>query len=305
MMKRRQLLLPILTLSTLIACDPGESPAAGTPAVTARTANEKLSATTPFARRLIKTQAYNAYRGKDFASCASFFEKLGDAYRAGSCHAQAGDREAAFAQIALAMDGPIRDLEELEIDKDFAALAGDARWASAREKLAARLAEAARRHHPELFKIYEEDQADRKGTSGVEWSQVGARDRVRRERVDAILAAGGAHSALDYFRAAMVYQHGETVEHIQRARELALAAVEADAHNDVARWLAAAAEDRVLTFQDKPQKWGTQFKKIDGVWVVMEVDPSITDAQRAEQNVPSLAEAQARAARMNAAETEN
>jgi hypothetical protein len=53
-------------------------------------------------------------------------------------------------------------------------------------------------------------------------------------------------------------------------------------------------------YEDKPQKWGTQYKKINGTWVVWPVDPAITDEQRDAWNVPPLAEAQAQAARLNA-----
>lgn len=45
---------------------------------------------------------------------------------------------------------------------------------------------------------------------------------------------------------------------------------------------------------------GTQYKKVDGAWIVWSVDPAITDAQRAAWEVPPLAEAEARAAQMNA-----
>jgi hypothetical protein len=37
----------------------------------------------------------------------------------------------------------------------------------------------------------------------------------------------------------------------------------------------------------------------DGKWVLWDVDASVTDAQREEWNVPPLAEARARAERMN------
>ena len=53
-------------------------------------------------------------------------------------------------------------------------------------------------------------------------------------------------------------------------------------------------------YEYKPQKWGTQYKKLDGKWVVWPVDPAITDEQRDAWNVPPLAEAQAQAARLNA-----
>jgi hypothetical protein len=99
----------------------------------------------------------------------------------------------------------------------------------------------------------------------------------------------------------MVYQHGNAADEIQRAHDLAAKAVELDPAHDAARWLAAAAEDRKLMYEYKPQKWGTQYKKVDGKWIVWPVDPAITDAQRAEWDAPPLAHAYAHAAAMNAA----
>ncbi len=221
---------------------------------------------------------------------------------AACCHSLGGNREAAFTQLAIAIDGRYRDLPRLDRDADFQALYSDPRWASERARLIGKIAEDAKHTNAELQRIFTEDQADRMGKAyeQIDWPKVGERDKQRRQQVDAILAAGGTKVAADYYHAALVYQHGETPEEIQRARDLALKAVELDPEHDQARWLSAAAEDRKLMFEKKPQKWGTQFRKIDGVWVVWEVDPAITDAQRDEWNVPTLAEAQARAARMNA-----
>lgn len=50
--------------------------------------------------------------------------------------------------------------------------------------------------------------------------------------------------------------------------------------------------------QKQPQKYGTQYTKTDGVWVLYEVDPATTDAERAEWRVPPLSAAKARAEAM-------
>ena len=86
----------------------------------------------------------------------------------------------------------------------------------------------------------------------------------------------------------------------QRAHDLAVRAVELDPHHERAKWLAAAALDRKLMDEHKPQKYGTQFQMRGGVWVLWEVDPTVTDAERDAWNVPPLAAAKARAAAMNA-----
>jgi hypothetical protein len=98
----------------------------------------------------------------------------------------------------------------------------------------------------------------------------------------------------------MVYQHGDSPDEIQRAHDLALAAVALDPTHGAAKWLAAASEDRKLVYENRPQKWGTQYTLIDGAWALWPVDPAISDAQRAEWNVRPLADALALAGQINA-----
>ena len=57
------------------------------------------------------------------------------------------------------------------------------------------------------------------------------------------------------------------------------------------RWLAAAAYDRWLTQQGRPQKYGTQYRQAGGRWELYEVDAATNDEERAHWNVPPLAEA--------------
>jgi hypothetical protein len=73
--------------------------------------------------------------------------------------------------------------------------------------------------------------------------------------------------------------------------QLALKAIDLDPNNGSAKWLAAAAQDRLLMKLGKPQRYGTQFHWVDGQWAIWEVDPSVTDEERSRWNVPSLREA--------------
>lgn len=258
------------------------------------------AASTRAQRRAAKSQAIAAYERKDFAACARLFEQSGDHYSAACCHAQVGERDAAFAELARAIDDNPR-LSGIDKDSDLDALHGDPRWRRELAHFTARTAEHRRSLNAELAQLYDDDQADRAMPfDKIDWSQVTPRDEARRKRVDAIIAAGGAHAADDYYHAAMVYQHGSTADEIQRAHDLAARAVELDPGHDAAKWLAAASEDRKLMYEHKPQKWGTQFQKVDGKWILWPVDPAITDDQRDAWNVPPLADAQAHAAQMNA-----
>jgi hypothetical protein len=297
------LIVLLLSIASLGSCGPAAPPprAASGPSLGARA---PAASPTPSRaeRAALRADATVAYEHKAFARCGALFEQAGDHYNAACCHALGGDRDAAFAQLARLIDGKYRDLASLDRDSDLASLHADPRWAAERARLVTRIAEHRARVHPELLQLHDEDQADRAAGSyeQIDWSKVAPRDRARRQRVDAIVAAGGAKVADDFFHAAMVYQHGDRPEEIQRAHDLALQAVALDPTHDRARWLAAAAEDRRLMYDGKPQKWGTQLKKLDGVWVVWQVDPTITDAMREAWNVPPLAESQANAARMNA-----
>jgi hypothetical protein len=139
----------------------------------------------------------------------------------------------------------------------------------------------------ELRELYEADQGDR--LAGEMPPDVVERDRARRRRVAELLDAGAGEAGEDYFHAAMVFQHGEDLGDYQRAHELALRAAELG--HRAGRWLAAAAYDRWLMNQGKPQKYGTQYRGVGDRYELYEVDPATTDAERAEWDVPPLAEA--------------
>lgn len=160
----------------------------------------------------------------------------------------------------------------------------------------------AQTHNPELERLFQEDQADREAgpNADIDWQAVSKRDAERRARVREIVDKGGATTSMDYYHAAMVYQHGTEVPEYDEAHRLAVKAVELDSENGKAKWLAAASKDRSLMWQGKPQLYGTQFKKVDGRWILWEVDPAITDEERAKWNVPPLAEQQKKVETLNA-----
>lgn len=288
-------------LSLLVACSSKSSAPPPVPTVEAASKLPRTEPTTAADRARWKTEGLAAYDGKQWPVCGSLLDRAGDPYNAACCHALGAEPDRAFASLQRAVDDGFRDGAHLANDPDLASLRTDPRWQPLVDVVTARAAEYRAKVNGELADLYTADQADRAGAIGaIDWKVVGPRDEARRQRVDAILAAGGAKVAADYYHAAMVYQHGSALAEIQRAHELAVKAVSLDATNDAAKWLAAAAEDRALMYQQQPQKYGTQFQKQQGTWVVWQVDPSITDEQRAAWNVPPLAEAHARAAQMNA-----
>jgi hypothetical protein len=94
-------------------------------------------------------------------------------------------------------------------------------------------------------------------------------------------------SADDYYHAAMIFQHGETLDEIRQACHLANEALTLGSES--ARWLSAATLDRWLMYQGKPQKYGTQFVPDGQRQRLWDLDPTTTDEERARMNVPSLA----------------
>jgi hypothetical protein len=146
----------------------------------------------------------------------------------------------------------------------------------------------------ELQALFEQDQADRnvffEQLDHEQLQQVLQRDRARRQRVEELVGNEMVQAPEDYFHAAMVFQHGERLDDFWRAHELARRGAELGHPN--CRWLAAAAYDRWLTNQGKPQKYGTQYtSRDDEPYRLWDVDPTTTDEERAAWDVPPLAEA--------------
>lgn len=140
----------------------------------------------------------------------------------------------------------------------------------------------------ELRDLLAADQEDRKDGRFAQGAV--ERDQLRLHRVKDILDAGGVDDAEDLFCAAMILQHGSSLDDYWRAHELAKASAEAGYRP--ARWLAAAAYDRWLMHQGRPQRFGTQYFAMAGDSIrLWEVDPTTTDEERAEWDVPPLSDA--------------
>ena len=146
----------------------------------------------------------------------------------------------------------------------------------------------------ELFVADQADRNDHPAYDTAEYWQLRERDAWRRQRVNELIVQGLLTAPDDYFHAALIFQHGETLQDIWQAHELAqkaaaMVATRAMSYKD-SRWLAAATLDRWLMYQGKPQKYGTQFVPDGKRWRLWDIDPSTTDAERAANHVPSLQE---------------
>jgi hypothetical protein len=155
-------------------------------------------------------------------------------------------------------------------------------------------APAAAADNPELAKIVEEDQADRKPAEGeeIDWKVVLPRDQKREARVKEIYNAKELRTAADYERAALVLQHASKPEDYLLAHEFCIVAL-AKGSRGMARQLAALTEDRFLMNIGRPQRFGSQFRASGPKAPVKlyEVGPGVTDDLRREFGVPSLQKA--------------
>lgn len=149
----------------------------------------------------------------------------------------------------------------------------------------------------ELKKLYQQDQKDRENWK--EWGKsipvdkIRKRDKQRLDRVLEIIDDDALTTGEDHYYAAMVLQHSKKTEHYKLANELCKKAI--NLGEERAKWLYAASLDRyMLNSERKFQKYGTQYKKNDDGWYLCPVDPKTTDEDRAEYNVPSLEELQAK-----------
>lgn len=151
----------------------------------------------------------------------------------------------------------------------------------------------------ELTEIYRQDQADRQ-TDNIDWSVVSKRDSLREVRIYQLLDSNKVRTSKDYQNAAMIFQHGRDSTAYGMAVTLMRKSIELDSTAN--KWLLAAAIDRYLLSKDEPQIYGTQFQKfgMDELWQLGKMDTTkISDAERIEYGVETLAEQREKLRRMN------
>lgn len=144
-----------------------------------------------------------------------------------------------------------------------------------------------------LFRADRDDRRNHPDYGTPDYWLLRKRDAERRERLKGMIESGGLKEPEDYYHAAWILNHGESVEEIWQAHILAKEAMKLGLRR--ARWLAAATYDRWLMYQGRPQKYGTQIVPDGKRQRVWDVEPATTDAERAEWDVPTLAEMQRRA----------
>lgn len=155
-------------------------------------------------------------------------------------------------------------------------------------KPASMAAQSPSRDCKELFDLFMADQADRMpnpSETAVDWERVEANDAERRKAVLRLYAENRLKTGTDFYRGAVIMQHGKTPEDFLVAHEMASASLALGRLN--MRWMVAATQDRFLISIGRRQRYGTQYAP-DGL---VPVEEGVTDAVRQILDLPSLREA--------------
>ena len=152
----------------------------------------------------------------------------------------------------------------------------------------------------ELGKLYRDNLEDAGGGSASALAETESRRAGRVFRVRELAAQGPIESIEDRLFAASILLDSPEMRDLTLAEDLALsAALDGD---DRGFPLAAEAIDRQCLTLGQPQRYGTQYvwSPQDETWSLYPTDPATSDAERRSMGVPTLAEARALAAELDA-----
>jgi hypothetical protein len=236
----------------------------------------------------LRAQALTAYQNKQYQESGQRYEQgfqqpaaqpvAGDFYNAACSWALAGVPTKAFRNLDRAIQAGWDNAEHLKTDSDLNSLHADKRWAPMLNKLQNAAAQAeARINQPlrrELTSILESDQSLRRQIAPTQkqygpkspqmdslWKQMQRADARNLPRVTAIIdqygwpgksLVGSSGSLAAFF----VIQHSNLAT-MQKYLPLMRAAA---AKGELEKQNLALLEDRVLTSQDKPQLYGSQYR---------------------------------------------
>ena len=108
--------------------------------------------------------------------------------------------------------------------------------------------------------MFDEDQADRVNfrMKKIDTATLFDRDEKRRLETKRMLAMGQVRTAHDFYCAALVFHHGQTVDDYRLATSLAWIAMTMEPANKDYAYLTASSWDRFMMKQGKPQWYGTK-----------------------------------------------
>jgi hypothetical protein len=146
----------------------------------------------------------------------------------------------------------------------------------------------------ELSAMVDEDQADR-----VRWQRkeidsetIMARDEKRRAEVKRMLAAAQVRTAHDFYCAAVIFHHGQTIDDYRLASSLAWISMTLEPANKDYAYMSASTWDRLMVSQGRPQWYGTKCRhesEQPGKDELYPVDEAaVTDSDRARFDLKPL-----------------
>jgi hypothetical protein len=227
------------------------------------------------------------------ALALQFPERPDAAYAAVTCRVEAGEVDAAFQDLFLAIKQGFRD-DWVKEDPDLVPLHRDPRWDAAVTAIAENEKRFRARVNLELLKLAEDDQKERQPP--IDWVRLRANDAQRLQRVLALVKIG-LREPDDLYNAALILQHGDKLEHFRLAHDLCMKALQIRPLDTEVRWLTAASLDRWLQSKGRPQHFGTQIRLEGGQWTAEPLEHSVSDEERAGWAVSPIADAIERAAK--------
>ena len=153
---------------------------------------------------------------------------------------------------------------------------------------------AAMRDNPRLSAMLDEDQADRISwrTKKIDSDTLIDRDVKRRAEVKRMLATAQVRTAHDFYCAALVFHHGQTIDDYRLASSLAWVSMTIEPANKDYAYLSASTWDRFMKEQGRPQWYGTKCRHDpaqsgkDELYPVDET--AVTDSDRARFDLKPL-----------------
>lgn len=242
-----------------------------------------------------QTLGLEEYSRKNYQTSAKYFleaVQLGSTdpdlfYNLASSLALCKD-QTAITYLDQAVDYGYVSIVHLSRDLDLKFLHPHPRWQSIVEKCRKNWLRLLGSSNSELALMVEEDQFDRTEQRKAN-PEVETQDARRLRQAKKFVKEGKVKTALDYYHAALIFQHGKQAAEYKQAHDLALKALELDPDLRDARWLAAASMDRWLWARGKAQIYGTQMQKVNGKWTRAPFDEqAVSDSDRRKMNVPIL-----------------
>jgi uncharacterized protein len=146
-----------------------------------------------------------------------------------------------------------------------------------------------------LSVMLNEDQADRIswGQKKIDADTILERDERRRAEVRQMLATNEVRTAHDFYCAAVIFHHGQTIDHYRLATSLAWVSMTIEPTNKDYAYMSASTWDRLMMKQGKPQWYGTKCRHESGQPGTDQLYPvdetAVTDGDRARFDLKPLA----------------